>query len=651
MKKLLILFLAVLHGFYGFAQKKYTLLSPDKSITVEVWLSNKLYYSVKYKEDIILTPSSMAMQLSNGNALGNNPKVVSIKETTINNMLKPVWGKRNTIENNFNELLVNLEGNYSVTFRAYNDGIAYRFNTAIKEKITVLNEEVNYKFKDNLDFYFPDNVGTESLFSLKDFYSVDKTKLIYLPLVIQPKLKSKSYRILLTEADVIDYPSLLLKKSDDWLTNFVGEFKKYPTAFKQGGFLDYTPMPTAEANFIASTNGTRSFPWRTMVIAPSDKALLNQDLVYKLAKEPVLKNWDWVKPGLCTWEYWSNINIEGVDFKLGQNTKTYEYYINFAASQKIPYMVLDWKWSEVHDLGILNPEMDIPYLMNLAKQKNVKIVLWVLAHTINRNLDANLDELKKMGAAGIKVDFFDREDQLSNQMYEQIAKACAQREMIVDFHGCSKPSGLHKAYPNILNYEAVFGNEYNIFGAGVPLPHHLNIPFIRGAIGPMDFTPGGFRNSVQGDFSVSTAEPKVQGTRAHQMAMFIAYEAGLQMMCDSPSEYAKSPQLLDLLSSTPTTWDETIAIDGNIGEHLLIARRSGTTWYVAAMTNWDARTISLNCYFLEKGNYKATIVADGINAEKIAKDYKISIENVSNPGTLQLKLAKGGGTYIKMEKQ
>lgn len=650
MKKTLLLLVAVCLHLAAAGQSTFSLYSPDKKISTQVILSNKLYYSVKYNDEVILAPSSMALKLSTGKVLGDFPKIISKKENTINNTLTTVWGKRKSIQNNFNELVLTLEGNYNVTFRVYNDGVAYRFGTSMKEKITIINEEVNYKFQDNLDFFFPDNMGTESLFSLKDFYSVDKTKMIYPPLLMQPKTKSKPYRLLLTEADVIDYPSLLLKKSDDWLTNLVGNFKKYPLEFKQGGYLDYTPLATREADYIAVTNGTRDFPWRTMVVAQDDKALLDQDLVYKLAKESTVKNWDWVKPGLCAWEYWSNINIEGVDFKLGQNTKTYEYYINFAGDHQIPYMVLDWKWSEVHDLAMLNPEMDIAYLMQLAKKRNVKIILWVLAHTINRGLEQNIDALKKLGASGIKVDFFDREDQLSNQMYEQIAKACAKREMIVDFHGCSKPSGLHKAYPNILNYEAVLGNEYNIFGAGVPLPHHLNIPFIRGAVGPMDFTPGGFRNSVQGDFSVSTAEPKVQGTRAHQMAMFIAYEAGLQMLCDAPSEYVKSPQLFDLLTTTPTTWDETISLDGKIGEHLLLARRNGTTWYVAAMTNWDARDISLNCSFLGSGNFKATIVRDGINAEKNAKDYKIINENISNTTLLPLHLAKGGGAYIKIER-
>ncbi|HEX8549594.1 MAG TPA: glycoside hydrolase family 97 catalytic domain-containing protein, partial [Cytophagaceae bacterium] len=541
--------------------------------------------------------------------------------------------------------------NYAVTFRVYNDGMAYRFATAHKDKITILDEEVKYRFKDNLSFYFPENENYESTFALKDFYSIDKPKKIYLPLVMQPKESTKLYRVLLSEADVIDYPSLLLKKSDDWLTHLDGTFKKYPTQFKQGGFLDYTPIATAEADYIALTSGTRTFPWRAIAIVPNDKALLDQDLIYKLAQEPKSKSWDWVKPGLCTWEYWSNINIEGVDFKLGQNTKTYEYYINFASAQKIPYVVFDWKWSLEHDLRVLNPEMDMPYLLKLAKEKDVKVVLWVLAHTLYKGLDNNVDYLKKLGASGVKIDFFDRDDQLSNQMYEKIADACAKRQLIVDFHGCAKPSGLHKAYPNILNYEAVYGNEYNVFGAGIPIDHHLKVPFIRGAIGPMDYTPGGFRNSIQGDFSVSTSEPKVQGTRAHQMAMFIVYEAGLQMMCDSPTEYLKSMDLLKLLAKTPETWDETVTLDGKIGEYVLVARRAGTTWYIGAMTNWASREMNVDLSFLGDGSFKATIVSDGINAEKIAKDYKITVESLSKSTAFKLNLAKGGGAYIKLEKQ
>lgn len=634
----------------AFSQKQFTIFSPKKDISVEVSIANKIYYSVKYKETIITLPSSLSLELRK-KTLGIQPKVISCKENKIENTLKPVWGKATEIANNYTELVLTCEGNYAIEFRVYDDGMAYRFCTTLKDKITVVNEVVDYQFNENFDFYFPENEGYESKFALRDFYSLDKGKQLFLPLALQSKSKLNTFKILLTEADVIDYPSLILRKSEDWLTNMYGTFKKYPTAFNQGGYLDYTPIATTEADFIALTAGTRTFPWRAMVIVSSDKELLNQDLVYKLAKPSTIKDWSWVQPGLCAWEYWTNLHLEGVDFETGQNKNTYEYYINYATTNKIPYMLMDWKWSHVHDFGLLNKTMDLPYLMKLAKEKNVKIVLWTLAHTLYNGLEKNLDEMKKLGASGVKVDFFDREDQLSNQMYERIAAACAQRQMIVDFHGCAKPSGLHKAYPNILNYEAVMGNEYNLLGEGNSPLHHLHCAFIRGAIGPFDYTPGGFRNTIAGEFKANTAQPQVQGTRANQMAMFIAYEAGLQMLCDSPTEYTKSPELFSLLTQIPKTWDKTIALDGNINEYLLLARKSRNNWYLAAMTNGDERTLMADLSFLGEGNYKATMVCDGINANKIAKEYKITTQKVTAATKLVLKLAKGGGAFVKVEKE
>lgn len=305
----------------AFSQKQFTILSPSKDISVEVSISNKIYYSVKYKETIITLPSSLSLELK-GTTLGTQPKVLSFKENKMENTLKPVWGKATEIANNYTELVLTCEGNYGVEFRMYDDGMAYRFSTTLKDKITVVNEIVDYQFNENFDFYFPENEGYESKYALRDFYSLDKSKKLFLPLTLQSKSKLNTYKILLTEADVIDYPSLILRKSEDWLTNMYGTFKKYPTAFKQGGYLDYTPIATAEADFIALTSGTRTFPWRTMVIVSSDKELLNQDLVYKLAKPSTIKDWSWVQPGLCAWEYWTNLNLEGVDFETGQNKNT-----------------------------------------------------------------------------------------------------------------------------------------------------------------------------------------------------------------------------------------------------------------------------------------------------------------------------------------
>ncbi len=655
MKILLKLSLAVfliLQNIQSQGAEVFKLLSPNGVIQIEVSVSNKIYYKVSYGQEKVMQDSPIALMLNNNIILGANPIVISKNVRKVDNLLTPLWGNAKFIDNKFNELTINFKQSFSLQFRAYDDGVGYRFITSFKEDIVIQDEQVAYYFAENLNFYFPTNQNSENEYIIKDFYSIDQKKSIYLPLLLRDKLKSKSHCVMLTEVDATDYPSLILKKSTDWLTNLQGEFKKYPSQFKQGGYLDYTPMPISEESFIAKTKGSRSFPWRAMIITHSEKELLQQNLVYKMAKECAQpKNFNWVKPGLCVWEYWSNLNLEGVDFKIGQNKETYKYYFDFAAKYQIPYVVIDWKWSHVHDLYILNQEMDVPNLVKYASEKNLKVVLWVLAHTLYKDLEKNLDHIKSLGASGIKVDFFDRDDQLSNQMYERIAEACARRKLIVDFHGCARPSGLEKCYPNILNFEAVMGNEFNLLGNGFGVDHHLNVAYIRAAIGPMDFTPGGFRNMKNDEFKGNSVNPQVRGTRANQMAMFIVYPAGLQMLCDSPVEYSKSEDLFKLIANTPPTWDTTIALQGKLDEYLVVAKKAGNDWYIGALNSDEARLVDVDLSFLdESATYAATIVTDGINADILPRDYKIVNKQATSKTTLNIRLARGGGTYIKLSK-
>lgn len=633
------------------AQQKYFFYSPDSTIKVSVYSGKKIMYSIEKDKKTIFSDNPISMTLSDL-VLGQNEKIVSTKISNKKDEIKCKIGKRAVIKNEYNEFEMNFEKKFTLVFRLYNNAFSYRFKTNLNKEIIVLNEEAGVRMPENYDFYFHEDLNYESFYELKDFFSVDPKSPIMLPLLIQSKSKNPTSLAMFTEADLQDYPSLMFKKSGDWLTNFDSYFVKYPIEFKPGGYLNYTPMASKTTDYIAKTNGTRSFPWRVILFPKSEKELLDNDIVYSLNRPSATnQNFDWVQSGLCVWEYWHNLNLSGVDFKTGQNTKTYLYYLNFAADNKIPYMVIDWKWSNEFDLFQLNDNIDVREIIKVAKSKNVKIVLWVLAHTVYEDLEKKLDFVKSLGASGIKVDFFDRDDQLSNQMYEKIASECAKRELIVDFHGCSKPTGLQRTYPNILNYEAVKGNETNLFSNKPTTPkHHLQCAYIRGAIGPLDFTPGGLKNVTLKEYKPSGNLPMQVGTRMHHLSMFVVYEAGLQMLCDAPTNYVKFPDLLRLISKIPTSWDETIVLEAKINENLCVARKKNNEWYVAGMSE-EEMVFDLKFNFLENGKYEMSVFEDGVNSDKSPEDYFTKVVEISDKTTLKQKVAVNGGFILKITKK
>jgi alpha-glucosidase len=633
------------------AQDTFYLQSPDKELKLSVYSGNEINYSLQKKDALLLDKSNIALQLQNM-IFGKNEKVIKSSVQSVNEPILVPIGEHKMVMNTYNELILDFEKPFSIHFRLYNNAFSYRFESRVRGEIIVENEISNYKFAENMDFYFPSDQNGESSFTIKDFFSIDQSNKVFLPFLLKSKPQQEKKLIMITEANVLDYPSMILQKSKDWLTNFNAYFQPYPTKFKAGGYLDYTPMPIETEKYIAKTSGTRKFPWRVVLVPNHESELLYNQTVYKLA-EPSKSNsdWTWVKTGLCVWEFWHNLNLTGLDFKTKQNTQTYLHYLDFAAKNQIPYMIVDWKWSHVHDIKQLNPEIDIKLITSEAQKKNVQIVLWVLAHSIYNKLDQNLDFLKSLGASGIKVDFFDRDDQLSNQMYEKIAAACAQRKMVVDFHGCSKPTGLHRKYPNIINYEAVKGNETNTFSnQGLTPLHHLQVAFIRGAVGPMDFTPGSLNNVLLEDYHRSLNHPMTIGTRMHELALLLLYQAPLQMLCDAPTEYSKNTKILDLLKSLPTSFDTTVVIDSKLDEYVLVARKQKDTWYIAGIAN-EAMNKTISFDFLDKGSYGAEFYLDGINSEKSPTDYQTEKKEISSDSKVSLSMHKHGGLIIKISKQ
>ncbi len=646
----LLLFVCFFYCQLILAQSQPILLqSPDGFIEVSISLAGKIYYQINFKKEILTLPSPISMTLEKGQVLGINPVLKAQRTNQVKNTVATVWGKRKNIPDEYNESILDF-GNYEVIFRAYNQGFAYRIVTKIKEPIKIMEEEVNFKFPENHSTYFPGVKDLQNSFEENYQYvklnDKDSLKTAFCPVLVDA-VKAK---VLITEADLWDYPALNLERRSDFHNWFhlKGKFAHFPLRVQQGGIKEFNLKVTERADYIAITKGERSFPWRLMLITDDDKKLADSDLVYLLSAPTLITDTEWIKPGKVAWDWFNANNLVGMDFKTGVNTQTYKYYIDFASRFGLEYVILDEGWSDTHDLTLLNPEMDVPELVRYAKEKNVGIIVWCVWHSLDRQLTQALDLFVKWGISGVKVDFMDRDDQLITQFYEKIAKETAQRKLIVDFHGCGKPTGMSRTYPNILNYEGVLGNEFNKWSEKVTPEHNLLIPFIRMAAGVMDYTPGAMRNAGRQSFRSIFEQPMSQGTRCHQLAMYVVYEAGLQMLCDAPTEYEKDLKIMNFLSKVPVSWNETMVLDAKLGDYLVIARKKGEEWYIGGMTDWAEKEIELDLSFLGNQEYTFEIYKDGVNAHKYASDYQFETFKVRKENKIKVKMYSGGGFAIRI---
>jgi len=629
--------------------RHFVVSSPNKDIKIDIRLTDKLSYSVNYKGENILRFSPLSMRLEDGTVLGDTPKIKLHKESYVDDTIQTVWGIRSEIVEQYNELTLEMTDNYSVIFRAYDDGVAYRFQTNFSQKIKIADEEVTYNFPKDADL-FAHVVGDfqtsyEKLYTKYKVTEVVEEEFISLPLLVN----QGAIKLVISESDLYDYPGMYLKK---FATNnrpeLSGLFPKYPTTTQRDGIGMFNLRVMERADYLAETEGKRAFPWRMMVIANEDKQLVENDLVFKLARPKAIET-DWVRPGKVAWDWFNDWNLTGVDFKTGINNITYEYYIDFAAKNKLEYVILDEGWSSQMDLLLPNPAIDLLALIAYAKKRDVEIVLWCVWHVIDRQMEMALDQFVAWGVAGIKVDFIDRDDQIAIHFQEKLAIECAKRKLLVNYHGCSKPVGLHRTYPNVINYEGVRGNEYNKFDVEETPAHNIDLVYTRMIAGPMDYTPGSLRNSTKGNFQTNFSNPMSHGTRCHQLAMYVIYYAPMQMLCDAPTAYEKYPDILAFLADVPTIWDDTHALDGKISEYVAIARRKGTDWYIGAMTDWTERDIRLDLSFLNEGSYEATIFADGVNANRQAEDYQVKKQRVTKMDKLDITMKSGGGVAVHLK--
>lgn len=626
--------------------QRLQLQSPNKELKITIDIKDTLFYSISYQNELLVKNCYLLMELSS-EKLGEKPKLQSKSYSELNEIIRPEIAVKNAqILNQCNILTLKFKNNYKAEFRAYNDGIAYRFITEKAGEIEIKNEDFSIEFPDEYLLHLQQTPSFKSSYeqpythvASSDFFNGDMASL---PVLIDTR---KQYKILISEAGLHDYPCMFLKGTHK--NGMHSTFPKNPLEFGEDG--DRSVKILKEADYIAKTNGSRAFPWRVFIITKDDRQLVENQMVYKLSVPCKLSDASWIKPGQVTWEWWHDAALYGVDFKSGYNLNSYKYYIDFASKFGIPYIVMDEGWAKTtRDPYTPNPTIDLFELIRYGKEKNVKIVLWLTWLTVENNFDV-FKKFSEWGIAGVKIDFMDRSDQWMVNYYERVAAEAAKYKLFVDFHGAFKPAGLERAYPNILSYEGVLGMEQ---GCNAKPDNSVFLPFIRNAVGIMDYTPGSMISAHPEDCRGTRTNPMGVGTRAYQMALYIVFETGLQMLADNPYYYYREKECTEFITGVPVTWDETRALHAAAGEFLAIAKRKGNKWYIGAIANSkeNERHVTIDLSFLQENKtYKVTAFEDGVNAERQAMDYRKKEFEAKKGDTISIRVVRNGGWAAVLE--
>ena len=633
------------------------MLSPDGKIKLVVEGKEHLTYAVSYSNRVILLPSIINLTLDNGMTVSQS---IDFKKTTTrfnkSVIVSPVPEKRINIPDVYNELVIRFKTPFSVAFRVYNDGVAYRIQSHFKDSIGIRDETAIFNFPEAHPVYHPEVVKRENTdiyhtsfeepYKVKPMDSLGQNNLCFTPLLIAP---GSGPKIIITESDLEDYPGMFITGSGN--NSLSGRFAPYPLAERiaEGEFPQ--AIVTTRAGYIARTKGTRTFPWRVLIISESDKDLPANDLVYRLASPSRINDASWIKPGKGTDEWIIGVNLFNVPFKSGVNTATYKYYIDFAKQFGFERIMMDAGWSDYKDLFKINSAINMDEIAAYAKEKNIGLSMWTLAMTLDRQLEPALEQFNKWGVDFIMTDFMDRDDQQMVSFYFRIAEACARHKIMIMYHGAFKPAGFNRTWPNSVTREGVLGSEYNIWSDKATPEHNVLLPFIRMVSGPMDYEPGILDNATSKTFRPIGDKVMAPGTRCHQAAMFVVYESPIQIFSGNPSQGLLEPAFMELIGSIPTTWDTTIVIDGKVGDYIVTARKKGNDWFIGAMTDWTERDLVYTLPFLDEGTYEATTCEDGVNADRYPSDYKLHSAELTKAEQLKIKMAPGGGFILRLRKK
>ena len=626
------------------------LLSPNARLQITVNTKDSITYKVLFDGKEIVAPSAIGIIL-NGKSIVQNPQVQKVDKQSVRETITPLYGKFKTLQDEYNEVTIALKGDYSLIVRAYDEGFAYRFVTDMKKDLVVTNEIFQVNINDNpaVTYAETNNYTAWELMYL-DYASV--SSIIDGKRAVTPVLFSmpQGLKVVVAESDVRDYPGLYMVKEKN---GFHANFAQYPDSIAMGSWGDFVTVVQRRKNHIAEIPGKKEFPWRIVMVTDDDKTLLTNELIYKLAKPSVLTNESWIKPGKAAWEWWHDAELPGADIPSGmknRNTDLYKHYIDFAAEYGLEYMMVDAGWSDIFDLSKENSKFDVQAIINHAKSKDVGIFLWCVGAALRENTDQYMKMMADWGAVGLKVDFFDRDDQLALKWMEDIAAVAAKYQLMINFHGCAKPTGLQRTYPNIVTFEAVRGAECTKWDLTANPKHHVTFPFTRMLAGSLDYTPGAMRNrSLQTFRPLDPGMPYSLGSRCHELAMYVIYDQYFAMLCDSPSEYRKYPDVMRFLSAVPVSFDYTKVLDAKVGEYILMAKQKGEDWYVGGMTNWTAREMFIDFSFLSEGKqYIAEIYKDGAEAGIYADQYDMETKEVNSNTRMKFDLVQGGGVALRI---
>ncbi|MDE6857521.1 MAG: glycoside hydrolase family 97 protein, partial [Alistipes sp.] len=623
-----------------------------------------LTYDIVRDGRTLLEPSPIALTLSDGRELGPSARVLKASRTSVDTTVPSPLYRSAEVRDRYNSLTLRMKGGWSVEFRAYADGIAYRFATTARQPFEITGEQVVFRFPGDFtatvpyvavgsdgDFESQFRNSFENTYTTAPLSALNRQRLAFLPLAVDA---GDGVKICITETDLRDYPGLYLINRTGG-SSLEGVFAPYPKRVVQGGYNNLQMVVEEREPFIARVDGPRTFPWRVAIIG-DDTAIASSDLSWLLAEPSHIDDTSWIRPGKVAWDWWNAWNIAGVGFRAGVNTETYKYYIDFAADNGIEYVILDEGWAVnlQADLMQVVPGIDLPGIVEYGRQKGVGIILWAGYWAFDRDLERVCKHYSEMGVKGFKVDFMDRDDQPMTDFNHRAAATAAKYGLVLDLHGSHKPAGLNRTWPNVLNFEGVHGLEQMKWSA----PHvdqmryDVTIPFIRQAAGPMDYTQGAMLNATRENYRPCDSEPMSQGTRCHQLALYVVLDSPLNMLCDSPTNYLKEPECTKFIAGIPTVWDRTLILDGRMGEYIVTARRSGDTGYVGGITDWTPRDITVDLAKLGiDGTVDATIFRDGVNADRKASDYVRENVRIDTTAPLEIHLAPGGGFTIELEAQ
>lgn len=654
---LAILSLLLLIGNASLAakEKKYVLSSPDGTLKVEISAGNELAYQVMHGNDTILSHSNIALVLENGTIVGRTPRITGERRKKIKDNVESPFYRFKEFVATGNELDLKLKGGFGIIFRAYNEGVAYRFYTTQSSDIIIKEEQAEFNFKGDYTAYLPYTTNDKQPMAMafQNVYDITplskaQPKLAFLPVTVD----CGSVKLTLLESDLEAYPGMFVQ-SQQGKYGLKGVFAPYPakTDFYPWRKQEYV---TETTDFISRSRGSRSYPWRVLAITEKDTDMPVNNLVYALASPNRIGDTSWIKTGKVAWDWWNDWNLKGVPFKAGINMDTYKYYIDFASRNGLEFIVLDEGWYDPKsgDMLTVIPELDLPELIAYGKSKGVEIVLWTVFNVLDSQLEAACKKYADMGIKGFKVDFLDRDDQTAVEMVYRIAEMTARYKLTLDLHGIYKPTGINRTYPHIINFESVFGMEevkWTDIKNNMPL-YDVTFPYIRMMAGPVDYTPGAMRNATKADWRAMYYTPASMGTRCHQLAAYIVHDSPFTMLCDAPTNYLNEQECVDFMASLPVEVDSTFIASGELGKYIVTVRKKDVNWYIGGMTNWDERDVQLDFSFLPEGmSYTAVLFKDGVNANKQAEDYRKETIRINKDSRLTLHLASGGGFAMKLE--